>query len=91
MSAMPTDTDALTHRPARDTGTERVDDTGDFMTGNARILDARPQAFLGHGVAVADAAGLNLYPCRTGAGLRNIAFDNFKGSLGASNLSDAHL
>ena len=41
-------------------GADRVDDAGDLVSRHARVLDAGPESLLGQGVAVADAARLDL-------------------------------
>jgi hypothetical protein len=41
MPAVPTDSDALTDAPLPDTVPQRVDDTGDFTAGNARVRNSR--------------------------------------------------
>ena len=58
MTAVPTHADTLALLPLGNTVTDFVDDAGHFMTGNARILDPGPVAFLGERVAVADTTGL---------------------------------
>ncbi|HKT35973.1 MAG TPA: hypothetical protein VJR03_14190, partial [Nitrospira sp.] len=59
VSAMPADADALTRFPLRDVGTDFVDAAGDFVSGDARVLKARPVSLFDEGVTVADAAGLD--------------------------------
>ncbi len=58
-SAVPADADALSGFPSRDAGTNRIDHADDFVSGNAWILDTGEEAVLRHGIAVANAAGLD--------------------------------
>src|SRR5581483_246916 len=44
MTAVPSDADPLSFRPAHDTGAESVDRSGDLVSGRTRVLDARPLA-----------------------------------------------
>ena len=57
---MPTHSNALAGFPVRDVGADRVDAAGDFVSGDARILDAGPMAFFHQRIAVTDAAGFDL-------------------------------
>src|SRR5436305_1073388 len=59
VSAMPAHTDALSGFPLRDIGTHLVDASRDFMSGDARILDAGPIALFHEFITVADAAGID--------------------------------
>jgi hypothetical protein len=59
MAAVPPDADALAGFPVSNVGTDSVDAAGDFVSGNAWILDAGPIAFFYERVTVADAAGLD--------------------------------
>jgi hypothetical protein len=59
MAAVPSDSHALAGFPVSDVGSDGVDAAGDFVSGDAWILDARPMAFLYERVAVADAAGFD--------------------------------
>ena len=56
--AMPANTDALALGPCSDTSAELVDDAGNFVTGNARILNSGPEAFFHKQIAVAGAASV---------------------------------
>src|SRR5439155_22872159 len=91
MSAMPSDSDALSRCPSRDTCANRIDDAGDFVTEHARVLNAGKDPVLRIRVTVADAAGLNLDSDRSGARLRDITFDELKGALRARDLHATHL
>jgi hypothetical protein len=90
VAAVPADADALPHLPAFYTRAGRIDHAGDFVSGNARVGDARPRAFLGVNVAVTDAAGLHLdaYVARTR--LWHFAFDELKFAMGVGDLNGAH-
>jgi hypothetical protein len=61
------------------------------MAGYARILQARPVAFLHQRIAVADAAGLDFNPHPPGGGLGNFAFNNLKRAVGPDDLRSTHL
>lgn len=61
------------------------------MTGDARVLETGPVTFDDERIAVADAAGLDFDPHRTGAGRWDFAFDDFKGTVGTGDLGDTHL
>ena len=61
------------------------------MSRDARVLDARPGAFLGKRIAVADATGFNLDSHLSRAGLWDFAFNEFKGSIRVRDLHDTHL
>ena len=63
---------------------------GDFVSRDARVLDARPEALFGQRVAVADAAGLDLDSHRSSAGLRDFAFHEFERSLRVWDLNSTH-
>src|SRR5436190_1828316 len=52
-----------------------VDPSGDFMTGNARILKSGPETFLDEDVAVTNATRLHLHAHLSATWLRNFAFD----------------
>ena len=78
---MPANSDPLARVPARDAGADRVDDAGDFMAGDARKLDARPDPVLRHGVAVLDATRLDLDAHGSRAGLGNLVLDELERRL----------
>jgi len=61
------------------------------MAWNARILQAGPVAFFHHRIAVADAAGFDFDAHLSSSGLRDFAFNEFKGAIRVSNLHDTHL
>ena len=57
----------------RDVGAQLVYDAGDFVTWHARIRDARPLAFFGQHVAVANSAGLHFDAAHGRAGGEGIS------------------
>lgn len=59
MAAMPSDADALSRPPFRHVAANRINDAGNLVARHARVLDPRPHARLGQGIAVAQAAGLD--------------------------------
>jgi len=91
VAAVPADSDPLALRPSGDACAHRVNDSGDFMSWDPRVLNAWPRSLLGHGIAVTDSTSLNLDAHVSNAGLRDFAFNNFKGSIRASDLHDTHL
>src|SRR5215472_1307280 len=75
LTAVPTDTYALSLLPLRDVRTHFIEDAHHLMSGDAWILKSRPQPFLHEHVTVAYATGLYLnahLPC---ARCGNRAFD----------------
>ena len=90
MASMPAHADALAGLPLRDSVADGIDAAGNFVSGNARVLDSGPVAFFYERVAVADAAGFNLDADLAASGLGNIAFDEFKISAGLADLDGFH-
>jgi hypothetical protein len=88
VAAVPTEADALAYFEERDIGADRIDDAGDFMAGDARVLNAGPIAELGERIAVADAAGLdaNANMAGAGAGFREFFFYELKSAARGGNL-----
>jgi len=82
MPAVPSDANALVRLPLGNSFAHCVDDARCFMSGNPRILKARPRAFFRKHVTVADATGLNLDPHLSCARLGNLGFDNLEISSG---------
>src|SRR6266568_6181440 len=82
VAAVPADAGTLTSFPADHPVADRVNDAGYFMSRDPRVLDARPHSLLGQGIAVADAASLNLYPHLPRAGVRYLAFNDLERSAG---------
>jgi hypothetical protein len=90
MAAVPPDADALAGFPVSNVGTDSVDAAGDFVSGNAWILDAGPIAFFYERVTVADAAGLDFNSYLGAAGFGNISFDEFEITAGFADLDSLH-
>src|SRR5229473_4552126 len=59
LAAVPANADALALFPAGDARTDVVNHAGDFVSGNAGILNAREESVLCDDVAVADATSLH--------------------------------
>jgi hypothetical protein len=77
--------------PSGDLRPDRIDGADDLMSGNARVFEVGEEAFLGHAVAVADAAGFYLDPDLAGGGFGNIPLDQLERTLRTRNLGDSHL
>ena len=60
------------------------------MSGNAGILDSRPQALFDEQIAVANATGLYLDAHLAWPGVRNLAFDDLESGSGFRNLRHPH-
>src|SRR6185369_2758707 len=86
IAAEPTDSDTLPGLPARNRGSDGIDESGDLVPGNTRIRDSRPMAFFGERIAVAQAASLNLDPNLPRSRLRNRAVHQFKRPARAGHL-----
>jgi hypothetical protein len=89
VSAMPTDSDALTFLPSRNTCTQLIDYTGDFVSRNAGVFNTWPTFFC-EDVAVADTTSMNLDAHLSRSWVGNLAFDKFEVSAGLRNLRDFH-
>src|SRR5207237_2273518 len=89
--AVPADAHAVADVPAGDAGAEGVDDPRHLVSGNARILNARPVAFLGQGITVADAGGLHADAHLAGIGLGYLALHDLVRAFGAHDLGRTHL
>jgi hypothetical protein len=90
MTAVPSDADALAGFPVGDVGAYGVDVPGDFVSGNARVLDTGPITFLHEHIAVADAAGLDFDPDLVAGGIGNVSFDEFEITAGLAHLDSFH-
>src|SRR5262250_2603855 len=86
LATMPANPDALSFLPRGNTGADFIDDAGDFVSGNARILNSGPGALFREHVTVADTTGLHRDANLSCARFRNLALDNFKVSSGFGNL-----
>jgi hypothetical protein len=71
---MPAYSDPVANLPWVSVGSERVDDSGDLVTGRSRIDDSWPGAVLGKRVTVTDTACLNFDSGETAARLRDRLF-----------------
>jgi hypothetical protein len=91
VSTVPADADPLTLYPALNLLSNFIDNSGNLMSRDARVLNPRPRSLLGQRVAVADAAGLDFDAHGTDAGFRGLAYDYFNGSIWFSDLRDTHL
>jgi hypothetical protein len=90
MASVPSDADALARFPVGNVGADSVDAAGDFVPGNAWILNAGPMAFLYKRVAVADAAGFDFNPDLAAAGLGNVSFDELEITARFADLDSLH-
>ena len=90
MPAVPADSDPLARRPSGDTCADRIDDAGDLVSRDARVLDAGPESLFGQGVAVADAASFDADAYGSDAGIGDFAFREFHRALGAVDLHNPH-
>jgi len=91
IAAMPAHFDPLSRGPSPYVGTDGIDDPDYLMAWHPRILNAGHQTVFGVAVAMADTAGLDLYPDRSGPGLWDLPFYQFKRYLCLRHLDDAHL
>ena len=67
IAARPADRHPITLAPALNTVAERVDVSGDLMTGGHRELHTGPLVIDEQRIGVADAAGLHRYPHPAGS------------------------
>lgn len=88
---MPADANALSGRPPGDARSYRINYAYDLVPGDAWVLHQRKGSLPGEGVTVADAAGLDLDPHRSGAGFGDFAFHDFERCVRAEDLQGAHL
>ena len=91
VSAVPADTDPLARCPSGNACTDRINDSGNLMPWDSRVLYARPESLLGERVAVTDASSLHLDTRLPGARLGCFPLDNFQGPFWASDLRGTHL
>jgi hypothetical protein len=90
VATVPSDSDAIAGLPIRDAIANGVNTTSDFVSWDARILQARPMPFLYQHITVANAASFHPHPDLPGTRLGNLAFDQFEIPAGFTNLSDSH-
>jgi hypothetical protein len=91
VAAVPSDAYALAGLPVGDIGADSVDVASDFVSGNARILNAGPIAFFHKRVAVADTAGFDFNPNLIAGRFGNVSLDHFKIATGLTYLHCFHL
>jgi hypothetical protein len=90
VAAMPSDSNALTGLPVGDIGAHSIDAARDFVSRNPRIFKAGEMAFLHQSIAVADAAGFNLYADLASARIRNISLYDLEITASLANLHSFH-
>ena len=90
VAAVPADADALAGLPVGDVSADGVDAAGDFVSGDAGILDAGPMAFFDQRIAMADAAGFDLNSDLVAAGFGDVSFDQFEIAAGFADLDSFH-
>src|ERR1700730_14100989 len=90
MSAMPSNADPLAFLPDSHARTKFIDNTSDFVSGDARVLDPRPTALFRKRVAVADSASLHANSDVTGGRVRNFSFNELEVRSGGTNLDCFH-
>jgi hypothetical protein len=88
--AVPAYTDTLAGLPKSNVGADGVDASGNFVSGDARILDAWPHSFFHQHIAVADAAGLNLDANLITPWLGYGTLNDLKVSAGLADLNRFH-
>jgi hypothetical protein len=77
--------------PSHNAWANSVNDSGNFMSRDPRVLNAGPQSILGHDITVTDATSIDLYSHMAGTGLWDLAFNKLKGAAGTSDLYCTHL
>ncbi len=88
--AEPADADPLAGLPGGDVGADGVDPPGDLVSRHRGVVHAGKGAGGDEGVAMADAAGLDLDAYLAGTGLRYRPFDELEGGVRLGDLDDAH-
>jgi hypothetical protein len=83
---MPAESHPLSGLEERDVSTGGIDDTGDLVTGNARILKAGPLALPGERIAVTDAASMDANPYLARARGCKSFLDELKWTAGGGDL-----
>jgi hypothetical protein len=91
VAAVPTDPDPLPFRPHPDAWPHRVDQPDDLVPRHPGVLDVGEDPFHREGVAVADAASLDLDADLARTGFGNVAFDQFERTFRPGDLYRAHL
>src|SRR5207245_11347225 len=88
--SMPAHSRALSRFPSGHATPESVDDSGDFVSWNSRVLNARPESFFHVGVGVADTAGFHSDSHPTGPGLGYVSLHDLKRTLRLGHLHSTH-
>ena len=89
-AAEPADADPLAGAPGGDVGPDGVDAAGDLVTRHRRIVDAGKRAGGDQGIAVADAAGLDLDAHLARPRLGDRPLDQLERGIGLGDLDDPH-
>src|SRR5438876_193237 len=90
MSAVPADADSLSSFPPRDGGTDRIDNSDDFVSRYPRILNPRPYPLFDQRIAVTNATRLDLDSHPSRLRLRNFPLDQFQWPLRRRDLHCTH-
>jgi hypothetical protein len=90
MSTMPADAHAFALFPIRDSVTNKIDNSGDFVARHPRIFEPWPQTVFDENVAMANSARFNFYANLSATWLWNVALDDFKISTGFADLCGFH-
>jgi hypothetical protein len=90
MSAMPADADTLCLFPLDNVCPHRINTAGNFVPGDARVLDTWPMSLFDEGVTVANAACFDPDAHLVSSGFRDRTFDQFKVSAGFGDLYRFH-
>jgi hypothetical protein len=90
VAAVPSDSHALAGLPVGNVGAGGVDAPRDFVSGDARILEPRPIAFLYEHIAVADATGFDFNADLLAGGLGDWAFYELEIAAGFGYLDYFH-
>src|SRR5439155_10648375 len=88
--AVPSDSDRLTGFPSEDVRAQRINESDDLVSGDARILNAGKKSVLRHGITMTDAASLDLDSHHSCLRLGNLALDDLERSLRTRNLDGSH-
>ena len=90
MASVPAHANSLALLPESDVRAELVDDSGDFVSGDTRILQAGPLAFFYQEVAVADSTGLHFDAYGVGSGDGYGAVYEVEAAAGGGDLDGFH-
>ena len=90
MASMPANSDTLAGLPSYDTLTNSIHDSDDFMSRNARVLNAWNNPLLCKRITVTNSTSLHLDSYRSRTWLREFTFHNLKWSVRLRDLNCAH-